>query len=143
MSKITKRMKYKSILLFAILAALFASMNFVSCHEYDHENDGYSDWTELTEADSVVFAEARAAYLNDSTNATRPEYVTLKSIESKPSAVRTQVVEKGRYYQFDLAVFVVTIYKGNDDKVGTVIGIEMENDSKPGRPVKRDTIPNI
>ena len=117
-------MKYKSILLFVLLVAIIASFNFISCHKYEPENDDYSDRRELTEVDLDVYFKAREAYLDDPANAADPEYSLIESFASKPSTVRTKVVEKGINYQFSSAMFVVTIYKGDSDEVGKVIEIE-------------------
>lgn len=130
-------MKYKSILLFVLLVAIIASFNFISCHKYEPENDDYSDWRELTEVDLDVYFKAREAYLDDPANAADPEYSLIESFASKPSTVRTKVVEKGINYQFSSAMFVVTIYKGDSDEVGKVIEIE---ENMPSYPRKRDTI---
>lgn len=134
-------MKYKSILFFVALVAIIASFNFVSCHKYEPENDGYSAWTELTEADFVIYAEARTAFLNDPANAGSVEYMIMQFLTSKPYSVRTQAVENGKNYQFTVTDgYVVTVYKGNGDGVGKVIAVEVVNDtSLPPHPVKRDT----
>ena len=136
-------MKFKSILLFVLLVAIVASFNLVSCHKYEPEDDGYSDWAEVTEADLDVFAKARAAYLDDPVNATAPEYEMMKS-HSEPYAVRTKAVENGMNYQFAFTICVVTIYKGDGDEVGKVIEIQGASDGGPGLPTypqRRDTIP--
>lgn len=134
-------MKYKSILFFVALVAIIASFNFVSCHKYEPENDDYSAWTELTEADFVIYAEARTAFLNDPANAGSVEYMIMQFLTSKPYSVRTQAVENGKNYQFTVTDgYVVTVYKGNGDGVGKVIAVEVVNDtSLPPHPVKRDT----
>ena len=136
-------MKFKSILLFVLLVAIVASFNLVSCHKNDLENDGYSDWTEVTEADLDVIAKARAAYLDDPTNATAPEYEIMKSL-SELYAVRTKAVENGMNYQFAFTICVVTIHKSDGDEVGKVIEIQGYSDygtPTPPKPQGRDTIP--
>ncbi|MCQ2073104.1 MAG: hypothetical protein MJY96_08275 [Bacteroidaceae bacterium] len=137
-------MKFKSIFLFVLLVAIVASFSLISCHKNDPENDGYSDWTEVTEADLDVFAKARAAYLDDPANATAPEYEMMKSI-SEPYAVRTKAVENGMNYQFAFTICVVTICKSDGDEVGKVIEIQGASDygtpCPPPMPQRRDTIP--
>ncbi len=138
-------MKFKSILLFVLLVAIVASFNLVSCHKNDPENDDYSDWTEVIEADLDVFAKARAAYFDDPANATAPEYEMMKSL-SAPYAVRTKAVENGMDYQFAFTICVVTICKSDGDEVGKVIEIQGASDGGPGLPTpplpqRRDTIP--
>ena len=136
-------MKFKSILLFVLLVAIVASFNLVSCHKNDLENDGYSDWTKVTEADLDVFAKARAAYLDDPANATAPKYEMMKSL-SEPYAVRTKAVGNGMNYQFAFTICVVTICKGDGDEVGKVIEIQGASDygvPTPPDPKRRDTIP--
>ena len=49
-------MKYKSVLLFVLLAAIIVSVNIVSCHKYEKESDDYSEWMVMTEIDSVIYA---------------------------------------------------------------------------------------
>ena len=117
--------------------------NIISCHKYEPEDDGYSDWTEVTEADLDVFAKARAAYLDDPANATAPEYEMMKSL-SEPYAVRTKAVENGMNYQFAFTICVVTICKSGGDEVGKVIEIQGASDygtPTPPKPQGRDTIP--
>ena len=136
-------MKFKSILFFVLLVAIVASFNLVSCHKNDLENDGYSDWTEVTEADLNVFTKARAAYLDDQANAADPEYEVMKSL-SKPYAVRTKAVENGMNYQFAFTICVVTICKSDGDEVGKVIEIQGASEygtPTPPKPQGRDTIP--
>ena len=137
-------MKFKSILLFVLLVAIVASFSLISCHKYEPEDDGYSVWTEVTEADLDVFAKARAAYLDDPANATAPEYVNMKSL-SEPYAVRTKAEENGMNYQFAFTICVVTIYKSDGDEVGKVREIQGASDyGTPGPPLppgRRDTIP--
>ena len=136
-------MKFKSILFFVLLVAIAASFNLVSCHKNDPENDGYSVWTEVTEADLGVFAKARAAYLDNPVNATASEYEMMKSL-SEPYAVRTKAVENGMNYQFAFTICVVTICKSDGDEVGKVIEIQGASDSGipvPPPPGRRDTIP--
>ncbi|MBQ0124476.1 MAG: hypothetical protein KBS58_06555 [Bacteroidales bacterium] len=135
-------MKFKSIL-FVLLVAIVASFNFISCHKYEPEDDGYSDWTEVTEADLDVFTKARVAYLDDPANVTAPEYVNMKSI-SKPYAVRTKAEGNGMNYQFAFTICVVTIYKNDGDELGKVIEIQSIDDygtPLPPKPQGRDTIP--
>ena len=138
-------MKFKSIFLFVLLVAIVASFSLISCHKNDPENDGYSDWTEVTVADLDVFAKARAAYLDDPANATAHEYEMMKSL-SEPYAVRTKAVENGMDYQFAFTICVVTIYKSDGDEVGKVIEIQGASDGGPGlpppppTPIKRDTL---
>ena len=139
-------MKFKSVLFFVLLVAIVASFSFISCHKNDPENDGYSDWTEVIEADLDVFAKARAAYLDDPANATAPEYEMMKSL-SEPYAVRTKAVENGMNYQFAFTICAVTIHKSDGDEVGKVIEIQGASDGGPGpglppppTPVKRDTL---
>ena len=136
-------MKFKSILLFVLLVAIVASFNFISCHKYEPEDDGYSDWTEVTGADLDVFTKARVAYLDDPANVTAPEYEMMKSI-SEPYAVRTKAEGKGIDYQFSSAMFIVTIYKGDGEEIGKVIEIQNIDDygtPQPPKPQGRDTIP--
>ena len=136
-------MKFKSILFFVLLVAIVASFSLISCHKNDPENDGYSDWVEVTEADLDVFAKARAAYLDDPANATTPEYEMMKSL-SEPFALRTKAVENGMNYQFAFTICVVTIYKGDGDKIGKVIEIQGASEygtPDPPKPQRRDTIP--
>ena len=136
-------MKFKSIFLFVLLVAIVASFNLVSCHKNDLENDGYSDWTEVIEADLDVFAKARAAYLDDPANATASEYEMMKSL-SEPYALRTKAVENGMNYQFTFTICVVTICKSDGDEVGKVIEIQGASDygtPVPPTPQRRDTIP--
>lgn len=137
-------MKFKSILLFVLLVAIVASFSLISCHKNDPENDGYSDWTEVTVADLDVFAKARAAYLDDPANAADPEYEMMKSL-SEPYAVRTKAVENGMNYQFAFTICVVTIHKSDGDEVGKVIEIQGASDYgtpvPPTPPGRRDTIP--
>ena len=134
-------MKFKSIFLFVLLVAIVASFNIISCHKYEPEDDGYSDWTEVTEADLDVFAKARAAYLDDPANATASEYEMMKSL-SEPYALRTKAVENGMNYQFAFTICVVTIHKSGGDEVGKVIEIQGASDygTPPPTPQKRDTI---
>lgn len=138
-------MKYKSILLFVLLAAIIVSVNIVSCHKYEKESDDYSEWMVMTEIDSVIYAKARAAYLDDPANATAPEYEMMKSL-SEPYAVRTKAVENGMNYQFAFTICVVTICKSDGDEVGKVIEIQGYSDyPTPAPPTypqqRRDTIP--
>ena len=136
-------MKFKSILLFVLLVSIVASFSFISCHKNDPENDGYSVWTEVTEADLDVFAKARAAYLDDPANVTAPEYEMMKSL-SEPYAVRTKAVENGMNYQFAFTIYVVTIHKSGGDEVGKVIEIQGYSNygmPTPPKPQGRDTIP--
>lgn len=136
-------MKNKSILLFILLVAIIASLNFVSCHK--HVSDDYSEWTETTEADSVIYAKARVAYLDDPANEGSADYMIMQFLSHNPYAVRTKAVENGTNYQFAcFDEFVVTVYKGTGDKVGKVIEIMVGYDSFPGPippdPKKRDTL---
>ena len=87
-----------------------------------------------------LYFKAREAYLDDPANAADPDYSLIESFASKPSTVRTKVVEKGINYQFSSAMFVVTIYKGDSDEVRKVIEIE---ENMPSYPRRRDTIPDI
>ena len=131
-------MKYKSILFFVALVAIIASFNFISCHKYEPENDGYSAWTELTEADSVIYAKARAAFLDDPANASSADFKIMQFL-SNPYAVRTKAVENGMNYQFACRdKYVVTVYKGDGDGIGKVIAVEVGNDTYG--PIQRDTI---
>ena len=136
-------MKFKLIFLFVLLVAIVASFNLVSCHKYEPEDDGYSDWTEVTGADLDVFTKARVAYLDDPANVTAPEYEMMKSF-SEPYAVRTKAEGKGIDYQFSSAMFIVTIYKGDGEDIGKVIEIQSIVDygtPLPPKPQGRDTIP--
>ena len=142
-------MKNKSILLFVLLLAIFVASNFISCRKYVPENDGYSVWYEMTEVDSVIYAKARVAYLEDSANEGTVEYVIMQFLSQSPYAVRTKAVEKGLNYQFACRdLYVVTVYKGTGDKVGKVIeimeGSLVGNDGFPApippKPRKRDTL---
>lgn len=135
-------MKFKSILFFVLLVAIVASFSLISCHKIDPENDGYSDWTEVTEADLDVFAKARAAYLDDPANVTAPEYEMMKSL-SEPYAVRTKAEGNCMNYQFAFTICVVTIHKSNGDEVGKVIEIQGASDygtPPPPKPQGRDTL---
>ena len=135
-------MKFKSILFFVLLVAIVASFRFISCHKNDPENDGYSVWTEVTEADLDVFAKARAAYLDDPANATASEYDMMKSL-SEPYAVRTKAEGNCMNYQFAFTICVVTICKSDGDEIGKVIEIQGASDAGPVPPPpgRRDTIP--
>ena len=137
-------MKFKSVLFLVLLVAIVASFNLVSCHKYEPEDDGYSDWTEVTEADLDVFAKARAAYLDDPANATAPEYEMMKSL-SGPYAVRTKAEGNCMNYRFAFTICVVTIHKSGGNEVGKVIEIQGASDyGTPGPPLlpgRRDTIP--
>lgn len=142
-------MKFKSILLFVVLVAIIASFNFTSCHKYESVSSGYSEWMETTEADSVIYAKARVAYLDDPANEGSADYVVMQFLSHNPYAVRTKAVEDGTNYQFAcFDEFVVTVYKGTGDKVGKVIeimeGSLVGNDGFPApippNPVKRDTL---
>ena len=140
-------MKYKSILLFVVLVAIIASFSLVSCHKDEPENDDYSVWWEMTEVDSVIYAKARAAYLEDPENKGKAEYMIIQFLSQNPLAVRTKAVENGMNYQFAcFDNYVVTVYKGTGDKVGKVIEIEEGSnvDGVPGpippKPRKRDTL---
>ena len=107
------------------------------------ESDDYSEWMVMTEIDSVIYAKARAAYLDDPANATAPEYEMMKSL-SEPYAVRTKAVENGMNYQFAFTIYVVTICKSDGDEVGKVIEIQGYSDygmPTPPKPQGRDTIP--
>ena len=122
---------------------IFQTTNLTPYHKNDPDNDGYSDWTEVTEADLDVFAKARAAYLDDPANAAAPEYEMMKSL-SEPYAVRTKAVENGMNYQFAFTICVVTICKSDGDEVGKVIEIQGASDygkPTPPKPQGRDTIP--
>ncbi len=137
-------MKYKSILLFVLLVAIIASFNFISCQKDEPESGDYSEWMEMTEADSVIYAKARAAYLEDLTNASAANYKIMQLLSHNPDAVRTKAVENGKNYQFACREYVVTVYKGNGDEVGKVIEIEAGYDQLPHpyipEPRKHDTI---
>ena len=93
-------MKYKSILLFVVLVAIIASFNFISCHKYQPENDGYSEWMVTTEADSVIYAKARTSFLDDPANASSADFMIMQFLSQKPDAVRTMAMENGMNYQF-------------------------------------------
>lgn len=138
-------MKFKSILLFVVLVAIIASFSLVSCHKDEPEKDDYSEWTETTEADSVIYAKARVAYLEDPANEGSADYVIMQFLSHNPYAVRTKAVENGMNYQFAcFDNYVVTVYKGTGDKVGKVIEIIEGYDAIPGpippKPRKRDTL---
>lgn len=141
---VLSNMKLNRFFLFVLLVAIVASFSLISCHKNDPEDDGYSDWTEVTVADLDVFAKARAAYLDDPANAADPEYEMMKSL-SKPYAVRTKAVENGMNYQFAFTICVVTICKSDGDEVGKVIEIQGASDygtpAPPTYPQRRDTIP--
>ena len=133
-------MKTKSILTFVLLAVITASFCFTSCSEDEKESNSeyYSDWMEVTDADSIVFAKARMAFINDPENAGSASCKLLESLPDKPKAVKIEIEEKGKYYQFAFQHCEVTVYKGNGDKVGRVtliVMVEAEN-----RPIRRDTI---
>ena len=132
----------KLILLFGLLVAISVSFNFISCHKSESEGDGYSEWMETTEVDSVIYAKARKAYLDDPANVSSPDFKIIQFLSGKPFAVRTQTVKgKGKNYQFAFPEIVVTVYKGNNDEVGKVIKVEdEEGDDQFIGPVKRDTI---
>ena len=139
-------MKNKSILLFILLMAIFVASNVISCRKYVPENDGYSVWYEMTEVDSVIYAKARAAYLEDPENKGKAEYMIMQFLSHNPHAVRTKAVENGMNYQFACRdSYAVTVYKGTGDKVGKVIEINGGYDaSRPTPPApnpqKRDTL---
>ena len=142
-------MKNKLILLFVVLVAIIASFNFISCHKQVTENDDYSVWWEMTEVDSVIYAKARAAYLEYPENKGKAEYMIIQFLSQNPLAVRTKAVENGMNYQFAcFDNYVVTVNKGTGDKVGKVIeimeGSLVGNDGFPGpippKPRKRDTL---
>lgn len=129
-----------------------AFFNLTSCSKDEDEEAGivsheYSDWMEMTETDSVRYAKARAAFLDDPGNAKSPHYLLLKSLSGNPYAVRTQIAatREGINYQFAFPEIVVTVYIGNDDEVGKVIMIEAGFGLIPGPlptyPRRRDTIP--
>lgn len=88
-------MKNKSILLFILLLAFFVASNLISCRKYVPENDGYSVWHEMTEVDSVIYAKASAAYLEDPENKGKAEYMIMQFLSQHPLAVRTKAVENG------------------------------------------------
>ncbi len=139
-------MKYKPILLFVILVAIIASVNLVSCHKYEKESDGYSEWMVMTEIDSVIYAKARTAYLANPANAGSANFMIMQFLSHNPFAVRTEAVDKGKNYQFACTEeYSVTVYKGNGDEVGKVIEIEVGYDQGAPPPLppprKRDTIP--
>ena len=133
----------KLILCFGFLAIISVSVNLSSCSKDDEEvsefTNDYSNWMQLTEADSVIYAQAREAYLNDPANANSADYKIMQFL-SDPYAVRTKA-ENGMNYQFACRDCVVTVFMGNGEYVGKVTAIEMQNgaDSFIG-PVKRDTI---
>lgn len=133
----------KLILFFALIVVVTISFNLVSCNKDDSEieNYGYSVWADLTDADSVIYAKARAAYLEDPANKGKAEYMVIQFLSQNPFAVRTKAVENGTNYQFAcLDNYVVTVYKGTSDKVGKVIAVEVGNVTDLiGRP-QRDTI---
>lgn len=138
-------MKYKSILLFVLLVAIIASFNLVSCHKYESEDDGYSEWNAVTEADSVIYARARTAYLEDPANKGTADFMIMQFLSQSPHAVRTEAVEKGLNYQFACRdEYFITVYKGNGDDIGKVIEIVEGYDNFPGPippdPKKRDTL---
>ena len=141
----------KLILLFGLLVAISVSFNLASCSkdESDIENYDYSTWADLTDADSVIYAKARAAYLEDPANKGKAEYMVIQFLSQNPFAVRTKAVENGTNYQFAcFDNYVVTVYKGTSDKVGKVIEImegSLVGDGGfpgpiPPNPKKRDTI---
>ena len=135
-------MKYKSILLFAVLATIIAFFNFTSCHKY--EGNDYSEWMPTTEADSVIYAKARKAYLDDPANKGTAEFKIMEFLSGNPYAVRKEAVENGTNHQFAcMDEFIVTVYKGNGDDIGKVIKIEVGQYDTFIGPVKRDTIPEI
>lgn len=132
-------MKYKSILLFVLLVAIIASFSLVSCHKDEPVGDVYSEWMDMTAADSVIYARARTSYLEDPANKGTADFMIMQFLSHKPDAVRTKAVEKGRNYQFACGDYVVTVYKGDGDGIGKVIAVEVGNDTY-GPPIQRDTI---
>lgn len=143
----------KLVLLVGFMIITSAYFNLTSCSKDEDEDEEtgivsheYSDWMEMTETDSVLYAKARAAFLDDPANAKSPHYLLLKSLSGNPYAVRTQIAatREGINYQFAFPEIVVTVYIGNDDEVGKVIMIEAGLDLFPGPippdPRKRDTL---
>ncbi len=143
-------MKYKPILLFVVLVAIIALSNLVSCHKYEKESDDYSEWREVTEIDSVIYAKARTAYLEDPANAGSANFKIMQFLSCNPFAVRTKAVDNGKNYHFACTEeYSVTVYKGIGDEVGKVIEIEVGYDQGTPPPppipplpppVKHDTV---
>ncbi len=142
-------MKHKSILLFFLLAATIASFNLVSCRTNEPDNDGYSEWAVLTEADSVIYAKARTAYLDDPANVVSGDYAIIMFLSHNPCYVRTREVPNGsgRNYQFLCTDdYVVTVFKAYGEDIGKVTEILVSGSDGypapvPPAPRKRDTIP--
>lgn len=133
------------VLLFILQAFLFTSFVFVSCSKDDNDIDigsgDYSDWREVTDADSAVFANARQAFMADTANISSQEYQMLQFLPEKPLEVRTKIEQKGGMnYQFNFSICEVTVFKGDNDEVGKII--EVITSASPGLiyPARRDTI---
>ena len=138
-------MKFKSILLFVVLVAIIASFSLVSCHKDEPVGDVYSEWMDMTAADSVIYARARTAYLEDPANKGTADFMIMQILSQNPYAVRTEAVEKGLNYQFACRdEYFITVYKGNGDNIGKVIEIAVGYDNFPAPippdPRKRDTL---
>lgn len=145
----------KSFLVLGFLAIISISFNLGSCNKDENiVSHAYSAWTEkMTDADSVIYAKARAAYLNYPAN-DDSTYCKFMSLPQNPYAVRTKEVEDGIVYQFACRDYIVTVYMGNGAEVGKVIEIEVGYDHIiplnsiptflpgpiPPDPRKRDTI---
>lgn len=102
----------------------------------------------MTEADSVIYARARTAYLDDPANEGSADFMIMQFLSQNPHAVRTEAVEKGMNYHFACRDYIVTVYKGNGDDIGKVIEIVAQNDAEglpfpppiPPDPRIRDTL---
>lgn len=136
------------IMAFILLTTSVAPLTLTSCSKDEEEetgietdSDDYSPWRDVTDADSIIFADARTAFLSNPANVGSTEFMTLQVLPIKPLAVRTKAIKGvGTNYQFDFITCEITVLKGDNDEVGTVIEVITE-DSGPGyHPIKRDTI---
>lgn len=128
----------KNRYLFVLMLAIIASFSFVSCseNETETESEEYSEWAQAREADFVIYAKAREAYLDDPANASSKNFMIMRFLSGNPYAVRTKAVKNGKNYQFAFNDYVVTVCKGNGDEIGKVIEVEVGFDEVP--PFKRD-----
>ena len=98
----------------------------------------------MTPADSVIYAQARRAFLEDTANTGSLNYHLMQFLSHTPYAVRNKVMEKAKNYQFACRDYFVTVYKGDDAEVGTVTEIIPEDEFSDEYPDsrRRDTITN-
>ncbi len=142
----------KLIPLLGFLVIINVFFNLLSCSKDDSDivSYDYSEWAYVTEADSVIYAKTRTAYLADPANAGSVNSKIMQFL-SAPYAVRTKAVGNGMNYQFACREdYVVTVYKGIGDEIGKVMEIEVgcDDQGSPRPPIpplpeprKRDTIP--